>query len=905
MRGGHAPDVNRSNSFTRARALAKARAAERSSSVSGDASIVKGQNEKALQGNEPSVVGTNTTKAAPAAVTARRQGGGRLSNAVSARQHRSPSWYREDESGKGRGSVGCGRGGASGAGGGGSRTDANAAIEGGGSNREEAAGVPAGSHVGPDDPLPKPPAAARRGGEAIDARDSRSGKHPASTAAPRTGGVSARLHHSPSRILRGGATLRDHDASPEAAGLADTATRRTKPTATARSVGRSQPSINGSTAGDDTASAPASKGGVRAAPTASPGMSSSRTGPNAASKPKQATGKVSSATSSSSGVSKPSRQQGLRGNVSSGRNSGGRGTRAGTIDSGQTRQTEQRSATEHQNAAAAAVRGARTTAVHQERDNVRGPKGDSPAVTVAASESRNCAAGAAPGDSSEVSSQPVEAADPAGRAAAKPQRHRRAHTDPIPGAVSRDNDNPVPDTVDRTKSFAHSGGRNEGGATGSLQNYKPFSWRANTKRTLSEGVMVGGGRSTPLRPSFFISFPEEDEPPPPPPPPSLSSPPPPSHSLGERRPSVGPVNPRAMYGHVPPPPPASDDPLRAGITRRPSVVIVPPPSPRDQIGAAAKSAAGAAASKRATQKRSKGGAPEVAGESGRDGFAAFGSRKEERRRPSDAADAGSGSRMRKSRSSSGDGMRKANSGRGSRAPGANLSASSSPNVLSASSQGMLKVGKIQPGLNRAQASGDVGCIREAPRESVRWHAGQRTGVAGTIASTAEVKTAWHNMGTRDTVAPLHFTEASVQELRKLAAAAAARQARSSSSEEDEGDEGDEGNEGGVNGRGRPHVAGHGSSNRTMSWEQQLRTMAGVDVSSDASNASRRRSKTTDKTTRSSSRMCLAAGSEGHEGVATNHHPGEAPSGKVCRWSHSGAVCTLCSLAVVLIELRSA
>lgn len=102
-----------------------------------------------------------------------------------------------------------------------------------------------------------------------------------------------------------------------------------------------------------------------------------------------------------------------------------------------------------------------------------------------------------------------------------------------------------------------------------IQNYTPFVRQSDTRRTLSEGVLR---KTTIARPK---------EPPPlseplPPPPIGNTSPISREAAVGERRPTVGPVNPRAMYGHVPPPQPAGK---QIGV-RRPSSVSLPIVPPR-------------------------------------------------------------------------------------------------------------------------------------------------------------------------------------------------------------------------------------------------------------------------------------------------------------------------------------
>ncbi|CAM9768530.1 unnamed protein product, partial [Scytosiphon promiscuus] len=861
MRGGHAPDVNNSNSFTRAAALAKARAGDRPPSVVEGAATVTGKNEVAPQGKEPFMAGKNQAPVAPAAVRGGGRSGGRLSNAVSAREHRSPSWCRDDERSGGGESAGGVDGDRSSHGG--SRTGARDNIE--HAPEEEAVMISNGPAAAPNDPSPTSSPAARQGGERHDKRDGGSGKRPASKAAPRTGGVSARLHHSPSRILRGGATLRSDDAPLEAARASETATRRTKATAAARSGVRNQSSTKATsgergTTGDAAASATDLKNGSRAPPSASAGRKSSQSASNAALVKKRATAKaLPAASSSAGGASKPSGQQDVRGVEPRGKSSGGRDASAAPADGGQSRETKHKSTLYDQAAAAdpATVTGACATAARHDLGIIDGPTGRSPPVMVAANQSRERAI-AARGTSSKASSDArvTGAANPAGAATTKSRGHRRANTNPslVPEVTSSDEKNPKGDLLDRPNPSADSGG-NEGEAPGSLKNYRPFSWRANARRTLSEGVMVGGGRSTPLRPSFFISLPEEEEPLPPTPP----LPPPPSLSLGGRRPSVGPVNPRAMYGHVPPPLP--DDQPQVGIARRPSVVIVPPPSPRDQGEAPGISAAATGASTNAAQNPSK------AGSRGS-------SENEERRRGRDAAEFGSGASMRKSKSS-GSGMRDART---------NLGAASSPNVLCGLRKGMVKVEKVRLGLAGVRPHGEAGFSRDAQSESVGGPAGLGMGVAGAFAPTAEVRTAWHQIGTRDTVAPLHFTEASVRELRKLAAAAAARRGSSSSSGED-----GEGKDGGGHGRCRPEEEVVASSRRKRSSEQQLRTMAGVDLSSTADNPSRRRPSAADTKRRSSTGINVSAGSGGQEGGFA-HHLTEGPEGKVSdtAWTNDAA-----------------
>lgn len=412
-------------------------------------------------------------------------------------------------------------------------------------------------------------------------------------------------------------------------------------------------------------------------------------------------------------------------------------------------------------------------------------------------------------------------------------------------------------------------GGNAGGGLNSLQNYKPFSRRQKGSSTHSEGMMLGRGRSTSLRPSFFLPLPEEDEPAPPPPPP----PPPPSLSLGGRRPSVGPANPRAMYGHVPPPPPPDEQP-QGSVTRRPSVVALPPPSPQ---------------SDREASMASKVTLAESSEPGGRSRVASFGAAATDRRtKTGDTAQTESGrsasaSSMRKSKSYLGKSNQTNKNSRVSKGQKRSTGVASYPNLLSKRSQGNIKVEKLQLVLNNSEPRKEENGFKDAQRGRSRdpMRQGAGGGVGSATDRAGETKTAWRKMAPRDRVASLDFAESSVQELRKLAAATAATRHERSSSSEGDG----EGDGGANNGRRRrSSTERDGSPTRSMSWEQQLRTTTGVNRGPAASNTARRGQNSTGKMSRPSSFTGPRVGGE-QEGGANNRQEGETPE-KVCRNAHS-------------------
>ncbi|CAN0500328.1 unnamed protein product, partial [Ectocarpus sp. 12 AP-2014] len=414
----------------------------------------------------------------------------------------------------------------------------------------------------------------------------------------------------------------------------------------------------------------------------------------------------------------------------------------------------------------------------------------------------------------------------------------------------------------------------------SLQNYKPFSRRQKGRRTHSEGVMLGRGRSTSIRPSFFLPLPEEDEPAPPPPPP----PPPPPLSLGGRRPSVGPANPRAMYGHVPPPPPPDEQP-QGSVTRRPSVVALPPASPESDREASMASRVTLA------ESSESGGRSRVASR----GAAA----NDRRKKPGDTARTESGpsasaSSMRKSKSNLGESNRTNKNSIASKGQKRGTGVASYPNLLSERSQGNIKVEKLQLVLNNTNPREEEKSFRDAQsgrsRDPVRQGAGG--GVGRAADRPGETNTAWQKMAARDTAAALDLEESNVQGLRKLAAATAAARQESSSSSEG----GSEGNGGANNGRRRRSSTERDESpTRSMSWEQQLRTTTGVNRDPAASNTARRRQNSTGKMSRPSSFTGLRGGGE-QEGGANNCVEGETPEKKTDKGLTGGSAQNLLASA---------
>ncbi|CBJ33004.1 hypothetical protein Esi_0402_0018 [Ectocarpus siliculosus] len=854
MRGGHASDVNHSTPFTRAAALAKARASEHQASPLPRETEVTAAGE---DGDEPAppCKGPPTDQASKVVVASPADGGGgrdggRLPNAVSARQHRSPSWYREDKGKEGRSSgdegitpkqaqvVGVAGGESSGG-----VDDADALTDApnkGTVTNDSRFAASATDHkkTGPTT------AAAGRG--------SASGQQP-SKAVPRTGAVSARLHHSPSHILRGGATLGKQDITPGTTGSA------TMATAADGSNARSSLATETNAAATKTANNAIQN---RAAPAGTTATESTERASQSAAMQKRAAAKAELMHSFSPSVtdSKP------------GTHRRGENTPSASMTS-QNRRVDEEPA-----ASATTARGVGVTADRHQRRSTKLSTRGAPSVAAASSrrQQRTAAEYSAAASSVDARQQRGGGTGVGSRRTntqqpPPPQQRTRMNPSIVPADAPPDNDNDgggdgendhAAAAPSSRRSFVDDGG-NAGGGLNSLQNYKPFSRRQNGRRTHSDGVILGRGRSTSLRPSFFLPLPEEDEPSPPPPPP----PPPPPLSLGGRRPSVGPANPRAMYGHVPPPPPPDEQP-QGSVTRRPSVVALPPPSPESYRGASM-------ASRVTLAESSEPG--------GRSRVARFGAAANDRRKkPGETARTESGrsasaSSMRKSKSNLGESNQ---TNKNSRAPNGQkrgTGVASYPNLLAERSQGNIKVEKLQLVLNNTNPREEENGLRYA--QSGRSRDPGRQGAGGGVGSAAdrpgETSTAWRKMAARDTAAALDFAESSVQELRKLAAATAAARQESSSSSEGGG----EGDGGANNGRRRRSSTERDESpTRSMSWEQQLRTTTGVNRDPAASNTTRRRQNSTGKMSRPSSFTGLRVGGE-QEGGANTRLEGETPEKK--------------------------
>ena len=755
-RGGHASDVNHSTPSTRAAALTKARAAEHPPSAPQTGAPPVGGGETALPVDEPQTTGTDTATAAAATAGGGRGGGG-LPNAVSARQHRSPSWYRQTQGGEG------------------GDAEEAAAAEAGLSGARGSTAAAGGTDCTEGDPE----GAARGGG------GSGSGMQTSSNTMPRTGGVSARLHHSPSRILRGGATLCGEGVGDAAGATVAAEAARTPPSTKAVAAAGKKKSTREAAAATPVASSGNQKRGVNHSRTAE-ARSAAITSQWSPRQQKRSTGSAD----------RPGSPQGGREGTPVTR------TRSGaTVDTknggGAVRESAATTVTQSHERAARAPGGTASRVGMQHKRGKEGP-GSGQTRIMGHSQQQGPVCKNPPGSKSSKSNSSNGV-----QRAAKAVADTRRQQPPV------------------YSSSGSSSGLLSSGIPSSLQNHKPFSRRPhNGRRSLSEGVMIGRGRSTPLRPSFFVSLPEEEEPAPQPPPP-------PPVALGGRRPSVGPVNPRAMYGHVPPPPP--DEQPKGCVDRKPSSVSLSAQPPRDGGdggGSAAHSSvkthkvSGVAV----TRSSSMAGSSSGGGGVGRHRAAAKDRRRTEQIRGSRSESAMSALSERKGRHGSREELDSNNHGHatatGRRVPGKNVGVvSSSPNVLSdpTASQGMIKVEKIQLVLNKSDGGGDA--------RGGRSNAGP---VTGAFAPPANSKTGWRGAAARDTAAGVEFAESSAQELRKLAAAtAAARQESSASSgEEGGGGSGEAAEAENVDGRLSRTREG-GSSTEAMPWEQQLRTMAGV------------------------------------------------------------------------------
>lgn len=771
-RGGHASDVNHSTPFARAAALTKARAAEHPPSVptTGGPAAAAGGNETTLPVDEPQQVGTNAAEATGAIADGGRGGGG-LQNAVSARQHRSPSWHQQARGGE----VG----------------DAAEAVAEAGASSAGAMAPAAGTGRKEGDPA----AAARGSGNGTG-----TGKQRSSKQTPPTGGVSARLHHSPSRILQGGATVRGESVGAGA---------RTAATATPTAV-RNSPSVQ------------AAAGKKQSELEASPATPSGNQNQGATHPRTPATRPAASGSQSSS---RQTKTPAYADNTSSPH--GGLGSTPATNTlSGTTKNKWSGGGTKAGSSIGLA------TVAHQRKNTSRSKANDPVACTPGAPAShvgtqqkrgREGPAGQPRMEQKQQQQQPPPPPQPRseryGRAyntSSAKTNNNKSSGDGVPNATAAASD------TRRHKPSADNGLNS--GIPSSLQNYKPFSRRRNGERSWSGGVMLGRGRSTPLRPSFFVSLPEEEPPPPPSPSPFLA--------LGDRRPSIGPVNPRAMYGHVPPPPsppPPPDEQPKISGNGNSSLVAVLTPS-GDKEGPAADSNAGTKQGSRAAVATTLASRSSSGGGSGvrKSQAVTKDQRRTDQMKGSRSEPAMLALSKRKGKHDPGEESGLNNIPTRRTVPGKKAGVSSSPNLLSNAGQGVIKVEKIQLSVAKPEARGDASGGRGAG------------GVAGAFAPPGNSKTGWRSTASRDTAAGIEFAESSVQELRKLAAASvAARQKRSSSSSsgEEGGESGDAAEAECV--RGRPKAHEGGSSKEAMGWEQQLRAMAEVGLSPAASSTTRR------------------------------------------------------------------
>ncbi|CAM9478113.1 unnamed protein product, partial [Ectocarpus sp. 13 AM-2016] len=856
MRGGHASDVNHSTPFTRAAALAKARASEQQASPlpreTEVAAAGEDEDEPALPCKGPSTGQTSKFAVASPADGGGGRDGGRLPNAVSARQHRSPSWYREDKGKEGRSSggegttpkqaqiVGVARGGESGGAG-----DADALADApnkGTATNDSRFAASATDHKRTD------PATAAAG------QGSASGQQP-SKAVPRTGAVSARLHHSPSHMLRGGATLGSQDFTPGTTGTATMATAADG--SNARSSLATETNAATTKTANDAIQNLVALAGTKA-------TESTEGASQSAAKQERVTTKAELMHSHPLSVT----------NSKPGTHRRGENAPSASMTSKNRRVDEEPAAA----AAAATGRGVGDTADrHQRRSTELSTRGAHSAAAASSRRQQRTAAEYSAAASSVDARQQRGGETGAGsrrtntRQPPPPQQRTSMNPSTVPAAAPPENDNygggdgendHATAAPSSRRSFLDNGGNADGGLN-SLQNFKPFSRRQKGRRTHSEGVMLGRGRSTSLRPSFFLPLPEEDEPAPPPTPP----PSPPPLSLGGRRPSVGPANPRAMYGHVPPPPLPDEQP-QGSATRRPSVVALPPTSPE---------------SDREASMASRVTSAESSEPGGRSSVVSRGAAADERRKKrgdtarTESGRSASASSMRKSKSNSGESNQTNKNSRAPKGQKSGTGVASYPNLLSERSQGNIEVEKLQLVLNNTNPREEEKGFRDAQsrrsRDPVRQGAGG--GVGRAADRPGETYTSWRKMAARDTAAALDLEESSVQELRKLAAAtAAARQESSSSS-----GGASESNGGANNGRRRrSSTESDESPTRSMSWEQQLRTTTCVNRDPAASNTARRRQNSTGKMSRPSSFTGLRGGGE-QEGGTNNCVEGETTEKK--------------------------
>lgn len=409
MRGGHAPDVLPGSLLARAEAIAKARAAAQNETV-----------ETAL--GKPSAMPT------PAAAGS---DGRRLQNAVCARSHRSPSSTYQDPP-KTKGDVG----------------GPHAASTGGG-----VTGDAGKSQTNSAQPRPKKSKPGSR--ELMET--------------PRTGGVSARLHRSPSYVLRENGTRGGESVTAETS--AADATLVVRSSSAVNAAGKEAADRSGATAVSASVRTPTSteKKGAGTVGTSSSaiGTSSGKQGKLGAEKARS--GKNIAAPSQGSTATKPAK------------------------------------------------------------------KGDTSAHgSDAAVAGRNSAEKAAP-------------------AAAEKAFH---------DVTLRHDDN----TIDRDSCLE------EDSVACLVTNHIPFSNQPEKKVSLSKGEL---GRVSTSAVEDDSSVSPIEKPPPSPaelPSGAAAAAAAPGLGYGGRRPSMGPANPRAMYGHTPPPPVG-----KPKIVRRPSSILAPPP----------------------------------------------------------------------------------------------------------------------------------------------------------------------------------------------------------------------------------------------------------------------------------------------------------------------------------------
>lgn len=470
QRGGHAPDILPASPLARAEALAKARAALNS-------------------GKDP--VAPTPSTAAPGDDEVR------LPNAVSARCHRSPSWSSKEPPEKRDDAVvaGTSHAAATGGGVGGDTGQSQSAV-----GRNEA--------TSKEDPSRRSTIERKNSAQARSKSSKAGSRGPEGT--PRMGAVSARLHRSPSYILR------------ETSAQGGEGAKAGTPTEHTTLVVRGSPAIN--TAGKEASAnrIPASSGKNGAA-----AVLASVRAPSSAEKNKFG------APSSSIGGAKPGKPTGKKITI-----------------------------------------GESIVPPSQGRATKLVKKGD------ASKNESDVAVG----------------------------RNNAAHVDrekTVPACADKASHDPARNDGDSAKNGESCSA--EGSTACSVTNHKPFTDRPENSLSLSEG-MVGLAPRPPAEDSSLS--PAEPQPPSPD---ERSSAEPPALGYGGRRPSVGPANPRAMYGHVPPPP--GEQPK---IARRPSSIMMPPPSlqssgPGGGDAGAERSAKGRTKASRESGAEEEGGSPGTSG----------------------------------------------------------------------------------------------------------------------------------------------------------------------------------------------------------------------------------------------------------------------------------------------------